>query len=135
MGTPAFLAPEAALGEQLVDARADLYGLGCVAYWLLTGAMVFDETTAFAMAVAHVTKEPLRPSQRVGQPIEPELESIVMACLHKDRERRPSSAAVLRERLSAVPLREPWSRERAAAWWRAHLPEAAVAATDLAGSG
>jgi serine/threonine protein kinase len=131
VGTPAFLAPEAALGEQAIDARADLYGLGCVAYWMLTGTMVFDETSAFAMAVAHVTKEPLRPSQRVSQPIAPELEAIVMACLHKDRERRPSSAGALRELLATVPLSEPWSRARARAWWRTHVPTDAVSSLDV----
>lgn len=135
VGTPAFLAPEAALGEQAIDARADLYGLGCVAYWMLTGMMVFEESTAFAMAVAHIAKEPIPPSQRIRQAIAPELESIVMACLHKDRDRRPSSAAALRERLSAVPLHEAWSRERAAAWWSTHVPPPVISAPDLERAG
>ncbi|HMI93459.1 MAG TPA: serine/threonine-protein kinase, partial [Polyangiales bacterium] len=89
VGTPAFLAPEAALGEQAVDGRADLYALGCVGYWMLTGRAVFEETSAIAMAVAHVSKEPVPPSQRVDQPIDPALEQLVLECLHKDRERRP----------------------------------------------
>jgi serine/threonine protein kinase len=123
VGTPAFLAPEAALGEFAVDARADLYALGCVGYWMLTAHTVFEETNAIAMAIAHVTKLPQPPSQRVAQPIDPQLEHLVLVCLEKDRERRPSSAAALRERLAALALNDPWSRERAAAWWRAHLPE------------
>jgi eukaryotic-like serine/threonine-protein kinase len=123
VGTPAFLAPEAALGEQAVDARADIYGLGCVAYWMLTGTLVFHEPTPFAMAVAHVTKEPVPPSQRVSHPIDSELEALVMKCLHKDRQRRPGSALALAEALSAIRLSEPWTRERASQWWRRHLPE------------
>jgi hypothetical protein len=122
VGTPAFLAPEAALGEQAVDGRADLYALGCVGYWMLTGTPVFDEISAVAMAVAHVTKEPVAPSARVKQPIQAELEQIVLQCLRKDRERRPSSAAALRDLLAAIPLSEPWSRERATRWWNEHLP-------------
>jgi serine/threonine-protein kinase len=126
VGTPAFLAPEAALGEQAVDGRADLYALGCVGYWMLTGAPVFDDISAVAMAVAHVTKEPVPPSARVKQPVVAELEQIILQCLRKDRERRPSSAAALRELLAAIPLPDPWSRERATRWWNEHLPLAAA---------
>jgi serine/threonine-protein kinase len=123
VGTPAFLAPEAALGEQAVDGRADLYALGCVGYWMLTGATVFDEPSTIAMAIAHVTKEPQPPSQRVSWPIDPALEQLVLTCLHKDRARRPSSATTLRDLLSALPLSKAWSRDRATQWWRDHLPE------------
>jgi serine/threonine-protein kinase len=126
VGTPAFLAPEAALGEQAVDERADLYALGCVGYWLLTGTMVFEETSSVGMAVAHVTKEPVPPSLRTDRPIAAELERIVLTCLQKDRERRPPSAAALRELLSAIPLVEPWSRARAVEWWREHLAESEI---------
>jgi serine/threonine-protein kinase len=126
VGTPAFLAPEAALGEQAVDARADLYALGCVAYWLLTGTRVFEETTALAMAVAHVTKEPELPSRRVSQPIGTALEELVMACLQKDRARRPASAQELRDRLALIAVPTPWSRERATRWWHEQLPELAA---------
>jgi len=122
VGTPAFLAPEAALGELALDGRADLYGLGCVAFFMLTGALVFEESNAFAMAVAHVTKTPPPLASKASQPVGPELERIVMQCLHKDREQRPRSAAELRASLAAVPCANPWTRERAAAWWQAHLP-------------
>jgi serine/threonine-protein kinase len=121
VGTPAYLPPEAALGESAVDRRADLYSLGCVAYFLLTGKLVFQETSVMAMAVAHVTREPEPPSTRTDQPIPPELEALVLACLQKDRTLRPATAAELRLRLAAVPLAQPWSRERAAAWWKRHL--------------
>jgi serine/threonine protein kinase len=132
VGTPAFLAPEAAIGQDAVDHRADLYALGCVGYWLLTGCMVFDDDNAIAMAVAHVSKTPKPPSSRIDAPIEPELERIVLACLEKDRERRPQSAEELRERLAAIRFAEPWSRERSASWWHEHRPAPAPTATTIA---
>jgi eukaryotic-like serine/threonine-protein kinase len=122
VGTPAFLAPEAALGEKAVDHRADLYSLGCVGYWMLTGKLVFTESTVMGMAVAHVTREPEPPSKSVVQLIAPGLEAAIMSCLQKDRSLRPQSAEALRETLTAVSLQEPWSRERANNWWREHLP-------------
>ena len=125
VGTPAFLAPEAALGEQAVDQRADLYALGCVGYWLLTGEYVFTASSVVAMAIDHVSKRPEPPSARTEQAVVPELETVLMRCLEKDREARPASAAALREALEAIPLARPWTRERAQAWWRQHLlPEA-----------
>lgn len=122
VGTPAFLAPEAALGEQTVDHRADLYALGCVGYWMLTGELVFKETSAVAMAVAHVMQPPEPLSKRAGQRVEPGLEAIVMSCLAKNRDQRPSSAEALRSALSALKI-EPWSREQTGAWWQQHLAD------------
>jgi serine/threonine-protein kinase len=95
VGTPAYLAPEAITGETPVDARADLYSLGCVAYYLLTGKLVFEAETAMAMAIAHVTAKPTPPSKRTHQIIPPKLERIVLACLEKSPERRPQSAVAL----------------------------------------
>jgi serine/threonine-protein kinase len=126
VGTPAFLAPEAALGEQASDSRADLYALGCVAYFMLTGRLVFEQSSAIAMAVAHVTQEPVAPSARADVAILPELEQLVLQCLHKDRERRPSSAAELRRRLSSLELAERWTDERAADWWNEHMSRGSV---------
>jgi serine/threonine-protein kinase len=121
LGTPAFLAPEMATGEQSIDHRADLYALGCVGYWMLTGEYVFSESSVMGMAVAHVTRQPEPPSKRVTHAIVPELEAVLMSCLEKDREARPKSAAALRQALEAVPLSDPWTRERAHAWWQQHL--------------
>jgi serine/threonine-protein kinase len=121
VGTPAFLAPEAAMGEKAVDHRADIYALGCVGYWMLTGQYVFAETSAIAMAVAHVTKTPELPSRRVDRAIVPQLETVIMSCLRKNRDERPRSAEALRQALSEVPLGDSWSRERALAWWQQNL--------------
>lgn len=123
VGTPAFLAPEAALGEQAIDHRADIYALGCVGYWMLTGTHVFAEDSVIAMALAHITKAPEPPSQRTDRAIVPELEALMMSCLRKDPRERPSSAEALRVALSAIPLENAWSRERALAWWAQRLPK------------
>jgi serine/threonine-protein kinase len=79
-GTPAYMAPEVALADDNIDGRADVYSLGCVAYFLLTGSSVFDERTATATAMAHVQKAPLAPSARSEVPIPPPLENIVLRC-------------------------------------------------------
>jgi serine/threonine-protein kinase len=96
VGTPAFLAPEAVLGEGGIDRRVDIYALGCVAYWMLCGAAVFDATTVVGMVAAHVSQPPPPLAPRCPGPIGDELEALVMRCLEKEREERPSSARVRR---------------------------------------
>ena len=120
-GTPGFMAPEQALGKA-VDARSDLYAVGCVAYWLLTGSLVFVGQTALQTVLKHVEEVPQPPSSRSELPIPPELEAIVLDCLAKDPRARPQSADELAARLAAVPLESPWNAERAAEWWLTHRP-------------
>jgi serine/threonine-protein kinase len=122
-GTPAYMAPELALGVDELDGRTDLYGLGCVAYWLLTGGLVFEEPTPTAMALAHVQKEPLKPSLRTEVRISAELEKIILQCLSKKPEERPASARLLRKMLEQCPECGQWTQEDAEAWWRTNLPE------------
>jgi serine/threonine-protein kinase len=100
-GTPAYMAPEMA-HDQTVDGRADLYSLGCVAYYLLTGKLVFEGDTPLQTILQHLQHPPVPPSQRTDRPIPADLEAIVLACLAKRPEDRPRSAAVLSERLAAV---------------------------------
>ncbi len=129
-GTPAYLAPELALATETVDGRADIYALGCVAYWLLTGKLVFEAPSPTAMIVAHVRQEPVLPSQRSELAIPRELEALLMECLAKEREARVSSAESLAERLAAIQVDVPWTSERAAEWWGLHgLGTAAPAQT------
>ena len=118
-GTPAFMAPELALGHEF-DGRADLYSLGCSAYWMLTGKPVFEGTNPAQMFVHHARTGPTRPSEATGIPIPRSLEDIVLCCLEKRPADRPASAAELRRLLGAVHFEEPWTEERAAAWWRDH---------------
>jgi serine/threonine-protein kinase len=121
-GTPAYMAPEVAMGGEHIDGRADVYGLGCVAYFLLTGSPVFDEKTATAMAMAHVQKTPIPPSQRSEVPIPPQLEAIVLRCLAKKPEDRPQSALELSCLLAAIREVPEWTQEQAREWWHAYLP-------------
>jgi serine/threonine-protein kinase len=121
-GTPAFIAPEQALGDADVDARADIYSAGCVAYWLLTGQLVFTADTAMKLLLAHAHTPPEAPSSRTEMPIPQDLDALVLACLAKDREHRPKSARDLLQLLDAVALLQPWTDARAREWWNVHLP-------------
>jgi eukaryotic-like serine/threonine-protein kinase len=109
-GTPAYLAPELVTGQGSVDGRADIYALGCVAYYLLTGRLVFEGESAMQVAIAHALETPIPPSQRVDLHIPRELERIVMACLEKDPERRPRTAVELLDMLRALDLHAERSR-------------------------
>lgn len=122
VGTPAVMAPEMVRFHAPVDARADVYALGCVAYWLLTGARVFDATTRHDMLIMHAHQKPQPPSRRLGRPLHEGLEALVMRCLEKNPNRRPQTAGELGEALESLRFEHPWSRERAALWWRTHDP-------------
>jgi len=126
-GTPAFMAPEMALGEGDVDPRADIYALGCVGYWLLTGRLVFEAETPVKMMLQHIQAEPVPPSRLAEVDVPPELDRILLACLAKKPENRPSDVRSLADRLAQVPLGSAWSSERAEEWWERHLPAAAPA--------
>jgi serine/threonine-protein kinase len=122
-GTPAYMAPETILGDTDVDRRADVYALGCVAYYLLTGQLVFDADTSMKMLMHHVNTPPVPPSQRTELPIPRELDDLVLACLQKDPNLRPQNAGELFQMASNCRACEGWSREHAHHWWEAHLPE------------
>ena len=107
LGTPGYMAPEMALGER-VDGRADIYALGCVAYFLLTGMLVFEAETTFQMIAKHLQSAPIPPSQRIGKPVPPELERLILKCLAKDPMDRPQSAALLAQALEFIPT-PAWS--------------------------
>ena len=126
-GTPAYLPPEIALGESKIDGRADLYSLGCVAHYLLTGQLVFAESTPTALALAHVQKPVVPLSERTELPIPPALEMIVMQLLEKKAENRPKSAQELQRRLRAIaPEVQAFTQDDASAWWHTNLPETAA---------
>jgi serine/threonine-protein kinase len=126
-GTPAYMPPELALGRSDADARGDLYSLGCVAYWLLTGKLVFEGSGAVPVLLAHIRDIPIPPSQRTELEIPAELERVILACLEKDPARRPQSAAELASLLASSTLRESWNQERAEVWWRTHEPSLTAA--------
>lgn len=117
-GTPAYMPPEAALGEA-VDGRSDLYALGCVAYYLVTGLPVFEATTSVQMIAKHMTSTPVPPSERARRPLPAALDQLILACLAKQPAGRPESAAELSRLLATVEV-EPWSDARAIEWWQAN---------------
>jgi serine/threonine-protein kinase len=129
-GTPDTMAPEAALGRAPIDERVDIYSLGCVGYWLLTGRMVFDSGTSTEVLLNHIQTAPVPPSQRTRLPIPPALEKIVLSCLAKSPLDRPPSARALYQALAACDVGEPWNEERAEAWWSTNLPDIVRAASD-----
>ena len=120
MGTPAYMAPEMALGDP-VDGRADLYALGCVAYFLLTGEQVFTGDTLMKVLTQHLHAVPVPPSQRSELPIPAALEQVVLALLAKKPEERPQTARQVAGALAAIEGMT-WSEEDAARWWRLHHP-------------
>jgi serine/threonine protein kinase len=124
-GTPSYMAPEMALGEN-VDGRADIYALGCVAYFLLTGQLVFEADNMLAMIAKHLQTVPVPPSQRTATHIPAALERVIMTCLEKDPAERPQSAAALAQVLASID-EEPWGEEQAKRWWTANAQRPAPA--------
>jgi serine/threonine-protein kinase len=119
-GTPAYMAPEIALGRRDIDGRADLYALGCVAYYLLTGQPVFATDSDIAVALAHVQEPPVSPSLRSEFNIPAALDALILECLAKDPSARPASAEELDRRITAIDVSDAWTGEKAHAWWELH---------------
>ena len=117
-GTPGYMSPEMALGRA-GGPEADIYSLGCVGYWLLTGRPVFERETPVELIIDHARTAPPRLSERSGAPLPPGLEEILLACLEKDPQRRPESVADLAARLEAIET-EAWTPERARRFWIEH---------------
>ena len=124
-GTPAYMAPEVAFGED-VDARADVYSLGCVTYWLLTGQLVFEAESPVKMMYRHIQEDPIPPSQRTELEIPQALDDLIMSALEKRPEDRPAHASEFGDRLREIGDIEPWTDERARQWWERHCPTAPV---------
>ena len=121
-GTPAYIAPEVVRGDRTADHRVDIYTLGCVGYWLLTGRLVFQAPNAIQLMYQHANATPVPPSQRSELEIPAELDSIILSCLAKLPEDRPQTAGELSRRLSAaVPA--TWTEDQAQRWWDRHHPE------------
>jgi len=126
VGTPAYMPPEMALQQEPIDGRADLYALGCVAHWLLTGEVVFSGDSPNAVMFAHVQKEPQPPSERTSRPVPAEVDELILGCLAKDPSNRPQTAEQLTKVLERIAAAEPWTSDHARAWWDAHADAAPV---------
>jgi serine/threonine-protein kinase len=122
-GTPLYMAPEALTAPESVDARADLYALGAVGYWLITGTHVFSGHSVVEVAGHHLHSIPDPPSARLGAPVSADLEALLLECLAKRPGDRPATAHVLRDRLRACASAGRWTNARAAQWWKDHRHE------------
>jgi serine/threonine-protein kinase len=123
-GTPAYMAPEMALGRT-VDGHADIYALGCTAYYMLTGKLAFEGADALQTLVKRLQEDPVPPSQRSELPIPADLERLILRCLSRQPEGRPTAAELARAlRELNVPR---WTEAEAAEWWLVHQPHAIAA--------
>jgi serine/threonine protein kinase len=117
VGTPAYLAPEAITDPTRPDFRSDLYAVGAVGYFLLTGKPVFDGTSSVEVCAQHLHREPVAPSARSGISIPASLERLVLRCLAKKPAARPDSASALGEALAALDDVDMWTTHEAQRWW------------------
>ncbi len=126
-GTPAFGSPEAAAGKvDELGPASDIYSVGCVAYWLLTGETVFKATGAMEMLASHIREQPVPPSERCDLDLPPELDRVILRCLEKDPKARIGTADELDTCLEELQAVYPWTAEEARAWWVLNRPEPAA---------
>ena len=116
-GSPAFMSPEQAVGRQQLDARSDIYNVGAVAYFLMTGQLLFDRESALQMLHAHAY-EPLVPLRQFQEAVPADLQQVILRCLEKDPNRRYQDAASVDKALAACACAGLWTPERAEDWWR-----------------
>jgi serine/threonine-protein kinase len=131
-GTPGYMAPEVAHGNRDVDWRADIYSLGCVAYWLVTGHPVFERESAVEVLLDHASTRPVPPSEKAPGMIPPALDDLILACLRKDPNNRPQSVVEISDTLGRVETALDWTADQARRWWLRNPPSrrAKVPATD-----
>jgi hypothetical protein len=120
VGTPQYMAPEIISAPGQASPKSDLYAVGAVAYFLLTGHNVFDGASTVEICAMHLHDHPVPPSQRTADPLPADLEAIVLECLQKDPSKRPGSAAALGSALQACEQYGSWSLGEARHWWIAN---------------
>ncbi len=128
-GTPAYAPPEMAnVGVDEVDSRADIYSLGCVAYWLVTGRTVFSANNTMQMLLKHINETPRPASEYTIEPLPEKLDRLILDCLAKDTADRVPSVEVLANRLQEIEWPQQWTDATAGDWWQEHLPRRPVPA-------
>jgi serine/threonine-protein kinase len=123
VGTPLYLSPEAISTPDRIDARSDLYALGAVGYFLVTGQPLFEGRTIMELCAHHLHTAPIPPSLRLGRPVGRQLEAVLLSCLEKDPADRPLSAMAVHDALAASDAASHWSAEDARRWWAAYRPD------------
>jgi aminoglycoside phosphotransferase (APT) family kinase protein len=118
-GTPLYLSPEAVRSPETIDVRSDLYQLGAIAYYLLVGDHVFPGTNVVEVIGQHLNSEPIPPSERLGRPVSPDLEALILRCLEKEPEDRFADAEELLIAFEECEYEGTWGRVEAQAWWEA----------------
>jgi serine/threonine protein kinase len=116
-GTPLYLSPEAVRKPDEVDARTDVYALGAVGYYLLTGAPVFTGESVMEICLKHVNAPPEPPTVRLGRKVSDHLETLLLRCLAKAPADRPGDAAALQTELETCVVEGTWTAKDASSWW------------------
>ena len=119
-GTPLYMSPESIEAPNSVDGRSDLYAVGAVGYFLLTGQPIFTAETILELCRKHVAEIPTPPSIRLGRQLSPELEQSILSCLEKNRARRPQTARDLANMLQRASTAQSWTHDAAEIWWSRH---------------
>jgi eukaryotic-like serine/threonine-protein kinase len=119
LGTPLYMAPEAIVAPDSVDGRSDLYALGAVGYFLLSGEHVFDGKSTVEVCGQHLNDPPVPPSMKAGNELPVDLEAVVLRCLAKKPEARPQTARELSSALLACRV-EPWTEDLVRKFWEDH---------------
>jgi len=126
VGTPHFMSPEAVEKPDSVDPRSDLYSVGAVGYWLLTGTTLFTHDTVEGLLTRQVKESPQPPGERLGKPVSSDFADLLMRCLAKAPEQRPPTAEALDQALASCATAGTWSALDAEQWWRAHMADIEV---------
>ncbi len=121
VGTPHFISPEAVEKPESVESRSDLYSLGAVGYWLLTGRTLFEHETVEGLLERHVKDAPPHPSERLRRPVSADLAEVLLRCLAKHPEQRPASAEDLERSLAACAAAGTWTPADAEKWWQSNM--------------
>jgi len=121
-GTPAFMSPEQILASRPLDGRSDIYAIGCLGYWLLTGQLVFTGRTAMETLMQHTKEQPPPPSTRTELTIPSALDQLILACLAKNPDDRPATADAVAAQLDDIEVSAVWTQARALQWWEVNHP-------------